>query len=106
MDSGEKTLVFENSRADVDDALTDPRTGVVQAAASNYLRAEWTVLDEAIAADMAKPDALGPGQASVHARTLDDRPRIVAHSPAEATAPHSPYDTGSAECTEKVGQLM
>src|SRR3546814_8046905 len=30
MDSGEKTLVFENSRADVDDALTDPRTGVGQ----------------------------------------------------------------------------
>src|SRR3546814_5252372 len=54
-----KTLVFENPRADVDDALADPRTGVVQAAASNYLRAEWTVLDEAIATDMAKLDAIG-----------------------------------------------
>src|SRR3546814_9392523 len=64
MDSGEKTLVFENPRADVDDALADPRTGVVQAAASNYLREEWTVIDDAIAADMAKLDAIGPGEAS------------------------------------------
>src|SRR3546814_4504658 len=92
MDSGEKTLVFENSRADVDDALTDPRTGVVQAAASNYLRAEWTVLDEAIAADMAKLDAIGPGEASVNARTLDDRTWIVAYSAAEAPATYYRYD--------------
>src|SRR3546814_11694538 len=49
MDSGEKTLVFENPRADVDDALAAPRPGVVQAAASNSLRAEWTVLAAAIA---------------------------------------------------------
>src|SRR3546814_7119502 len=91
MDSGEKTLVFENSRADVDDALTDPRTGVVQAAASNYLRAEWTVLDEAIAADMAKLDAIGPGEASVNARTLDDRTWIVAYSAAEAPANYYRY---------------
>src|SRR3546814_11176319 len=63
MDSGEKTLVFENPRADVDDALADPRTGVVQAAASNYLREEWMVIDDAIDADMAKLDAIGPGEA-------------------------------------------
>src|SRR3546814_18345938 len=49
MDSGEKTLVFENPRADVDDALADPRTGVVQAAASTYLRADRTVIDVATA---------------------------------------------------------
>src|SRR3546814_11512155 len=88
MDSGEKTLVFENSRADVDDALTDPRTGVVQAAASNYLRAEWTVLDEAIAADMAKLDAIGPGEASVNARTPDHRHWHGAYPAADAPTPN------------------
>src|SRR3546814_11173264 len=94
MDSGEKTLVFENPRADVDDALADPRTGVVQAAASNYLREEWTVIDDAIAADMAKLDAIGPGEASVNARTLDDRTWIVAYSSAEAPATYYRYDRG------------
>src|SRR3546814_12835434 len=88
MDSGEKTLVFENPRADVDDALADPRTGVVQAAASSYLREEWTVIDDAIAADMAKLDAIGPGEASVNARTLDDRPWIVAYSAAQPPPPY------------------
>jgi dipeptidyl aminopeptidase/acylaminoacyl peptidase len=102
MDSGEKTLVFENPRADVDNALTDPRTGVVQAAASNYLREEWTVLDDAIAADMAKLDAIGPGETSVNARTLDDRTWIVAYSAAEAPATYYRYDRadGGGELTE------
>src|SRR3546814_9746875 len=102
MDSGEKTLVFENPRADVDDARADPRTGVVQAAASNYLREEWTVIDDAIAADMAKLDAIGPGEASVNARTLDDRTWIVAYSAAEAPATYYRYDRGdgSGELTE------
>src|SRR3546814_1199495 len=94
MDSGEKTLVFENPRADVDDALADPRTGVVQAAASNYLREEWTVIDDAIAADMAKLDAIGPGEASVNARSLDVRPWIVAYSAAEAPATYYRYGRG------------
>src|SRR3546814_9667052 len=94
MDSGEKTLVFENPRADVDDALADPRTGVVQAAASNSLREEWPVIDDAIAADMAKLDAIGPGAASINARTLDDRTWIVAYSAAEAPATYYRYYRG------------
>src|SRR3546814_13596620 len=95
MDSGEKTLVFENPRADVDDALADPRTGVVQAAASNYLREEWTVIDDAIAADTAKLDAIGPGEASVNARKLGDRTWTAAHPSPEAPPPHSPTHHGA-----------
>src|SRR3546814_18030789 len=95
MDSGEKTLVFENPRADVDDALADPRTGVVQAAASNYLREEWTVIDATIAADMATPDAIGPGAASVNARHLDDQPRLATPIAPPSPPTSHPATTGS-----------
>src|SRR3546814_2141482 len=79
--------------------------------ASNYLREEWTVIDDAIAADMAKLDAIGPGEASVNARTLDDRTWIVAYSAAEAPATYYRYDRAdgggrSEEHTSELQSLM
>src|SRR3546814_5405194 len=46
--------------------------------------------------------AIGPGEASVNARTLDDRTWIVAYSAAEAPATYYRYDRGdgSGELTE------
>ncbi len=102
LETGEKTLVFENPRADVNNVLTDPQTGVVQAAASDYLREEWSVLDESIAGDLKKLDGIGPGTASVSARTLDDKTWIVTYSAAEAPAVYYRYDrdgSGSGELT-------
>src|SRR3546814_8386751 len=51
---------------------------------------------------MAKLDAIGPGEASVNARTLDDRTWIVAYSAAEAPATYYRYDRadGGGELTE------
>src|SRR5690606_32421836 len=99
-ESGERTLVYENPRADVGDALAHPRTGKVQAAASNYLREEWTVLDPAIREDMAKLAAMGPGEASVVSRTLDDSQWIVAYSAAENPTTYYRYDNASNQLTE------
>ena len=90
--SGERTLVHEDPRADVDGALADPLTGEVQAASSEYLREEWTVLDGRIAADMEVLEGIGPGVASVSARTLDDRTWIVTYSGAEAPEVYYRYD--------------
>ncbi|NZA26847.1 S9 family peptidase [Luteimonas sp. SJ-92] len=94
MESGEKTVVFENPRADVNNALSDPVTGEVQAASSNYLREEWTAIDEAVAADLDRLEAIGPGVASVSARTQDDRTWIVTYSAAERPAVYYRYDRG------------
>src|SRR3546814_10189545 len=51
---------------------------------------------------MAKLDAIGPGEASFNARTLDDRTWIVAYSAAEAPATYYRYDRadGGGELTE------
>jgi dipeptidyl aminopeptidase/acylaminoacyl peptidase len=90
--TGARTLVHEDPRADIGGGLADPATGKVQAVAVNYLREQWAVLDDAIKADLARLDAIGPGEASINTRTLDDRTWIVAYSAAESPVEYYRYD--------------
>ncbi len=90
--TGKRTLVFEDARADIGNALTHPRTGVVEAAAVDYLRDEWTALNPAIAGDLKKLQAIGPGEIGVNARTTDDKTWIVTYSAAEAPVVYYRYD--------------
>ena len=90
--SGEKRLVHEDARADVGDALSDPRTGVVQAVSANYLREAWTAVDDRIRADLETLEAIGPGEVSINSRTLDDRHWLVAYSAAESPVVYYRYD--------------
>lgn len=92
--TGAKKLVHEDARADVGNSLSDPRTGVVQAVAVNYLKDAWTPLDPTIAADLKKLQAIGPGEIDVNARTLDDKTWIVAYSAAEAPTVYYRYQRG------------
>ena len=91
-----KAMVLEDARADVGGTLADPKSGKVQAVSVDYLREEWKPLDDSIKADLAKLDALGPGDADVISRTLDDRTWIVAYSAAEAPVTYYKYARGSA----------
>lgn len=90
--SNARTLLLEDKRADISDTLLAPDTGVVQAASVNYLREEWKVLDQRIAADFQKLKSLGNGDASVTARTVDDATWIVAYSAAETPLSYYRYD--------------
>ena len=90
--SGDRKLVLEDARADVGNALADPRTGVVQAVAVDYLREEWKAIDPAIAADLARLEAIGPGEVGVNARTHDDKTWIVTYSAAETPVVYYRYD--------------
>ena len=93
--SGDKKLLFEDQRADVGNALTDPKTGVAQAVAVDYLREEWTPLDPGIGADLKKLQSLGPGEVGVNARTYDDKTWIVTYSAAETPVVYYRYDRGT-----------
>ncbi len=92
--SGERKLVFEDARADVGSPLVDPQTGVVQAVAVDYLREEWQPLDPAIANDLKKLQAIGPGEVGVNSRTWDDKTWIVTYSAAESPVSYYRYDRG------------
>lgn len=98
--SGERKLVFEDPRVDIGDTLSDPRTGVVQAVAADYLTEEWQVLDPAIKNDLARLDAIGPGVIDVTSRTLDDQTWIVLYSAANKPGTYYRYDRASGELTQ------
>lgn len=90
--SGARSLLHQDARADVGDWLADPVTGRVQAVSVNYLRDEWTAVDDAIRADLDRLATLGPGEVSVNARTLDDRVWVLAYSAAESPVQYYRYD--------------
>jgi dipeptidyl aminopeptidase/acylaminoacyl peptidase len=92
VETGERTLVHEDARADIGNALAHPQTGKVQAVAVDYLREEWQPIDPAIAADLAKLQTLGPGVAGVNSRTYDDGTWIVTYSAAEQPVTYYRYD--------------
>ena len=76
--SGERRLVSEDPRADVDTVLTHPQTGAVQAVSVNFLKEEWTVIDPAIQPDVdALLKAADGGEFIVTSRTRDDSRWVV-----------------------------
>jgi dipeptidyl aminopeptidase/acylaminoacyl peptidase len=90
--TGKRTLVLEDARADIGRSLTDPTTGKVQAVAVEYLREEWKLLDDSLAADMKRLREIGPGDIDIASRTLDDKTWIVAYGSAEKPATYYRYD--------------
>ncbi|MCA9541486.1 MAG: S9 family peptidase, partial [Myxococcales bacterium] len=78
MASGQAKLLGEDAHADVDEVLTHPKTGEVQAWASSYTRREWHFVDPAMRTDFETLAGVARGELYVTSRTLDDRFWIVA----------------------------
>lgn len=100
LDTGAKKLLLEDPRADISSAMADPRTGVVRAVATNYLREEWKALDDSISRDLENLKAIGPGVVSVTSTTLDDSTWIVAYAAAEAPAIYYRYTRSGGSLTK------
>ena len=76
--TGERRLLSEDPRADVDTVLTHPETGAMQAVSVNFLKEEWTVIDPAIQPDIdALTKAAAGGEFIVNSRTRDDSRWVV-----------------------------
>jgi len=71
-------LLFEDPRADVADQLVHPRTGRVQAAASDPDRKRWKVIDRSVAKDLEGLRKVADGDVEVLGRSLSDRKWVVA----------------------------
>jgi len=84
--------LHEDDRADVVDALVDPRDGTVQAAAVEYERTEWTAIDDEIAGDLEFLDDLEDGQMQVVDRPLDDDTWIVHYQADDAPGRYHLYE--------------
>lgn len=71
--SGEKSVIFEDPRADLSNIMIHPTERTIEAAASNYTRVEWTILDESIKPDIDYLNTVADGEMSVASRSLDDK---------------------------------
>ncbi|MEA1675866.1 S9 family peptidase [Nitrospirillum sp. BR 11163] len=87
--TGATRVVGQSDKADVGDILADPKTGVVQAYAVDYLRTEWTALDPKIGAELDFLKTQLKGDIHVTSRTDDDGAWTVVVDP--VTAPAATY---------------
>ncbi len=79
LDTGEQTVIAEDARADISDAMVHPTEKTIQAAAFTYQRKRWQVLDDSIAPDLEYLGTVTDGDIEVVSRTLDDKHWIVAY---------------------------
>jgi len=90
--TGTTRIIGQNARADISNAMSNPRTGVIEAYAVTYLRDEWTALDPIIGADLDWLREQLKGDISVSSRTEDDRLWTVTVDPVVAPASVHLYD--------------
>ena len=98
--TGAKTVIAENARADIGNALSHPRTGRVEAYSVNYLKDEWTPIGSAVAADLAFLKKELPGEFAVTSRTLADDKWTVAVASSSAPSTTWLYDRKAKKLTK------
>jgi dipeptidyl aminopeptidase/acylaminoacyl peptidase len=100
VESGAKTIVAENAKADIGGAMAHPRTGQVEAYAVDYLRNEWTPVGDAVRGDLAFLRGKLQGDLSVTSRTDADDKWIVAASSASKPSVSWLYDRKAKSLTK------
>jgi len=78
LESGEKELIADDERADVDDVLIHPTSKTPLAVAFNYERKQWRILDGSIAKDLGYLRTVSDGDVEVVSWTQDLAYWIVA----------------------------
>lgn len=99
LESGERRLLAQDPRADVTDFLAHPTKLTLQAAAFDYLRKTWTVLDPEIAGDLEALHGVAEGEVEVTSRSLDDQTWIVAFLSDQSPVRYYRYDRPSKQAT-------
>jgi dipeptidyl aminopeptidase/acylaminoacyl peptidase len=84
-----RTVLAQDPRADIGNALTDPTTGRVQAYSVEYLKTEWAPLGPAVRDDLAFLQRELPGTFDITSQTDDGRLWTVLND--RATAPPAYY---------------
>ncbi len=99
LETGEKKIIYENSRADISRIMMHSVKKVIEAAASNYEKTEWTVLDESIKADLDYLKTLENAEVNVTGRTLDDNIWTVAFTVDNGPVKYYLYDRSNKKAT-------
>jgi dipeptidyl aminopeptidase/acylaminoacyl peptidase len=100
MKSGKRTVIGQDVRADVEDALSNPATGKIDAYAVNYLKTEWTPLNPAIKPDLAFLKSQLKGEVAITSRTDADTLWTLAVDPVSGPATTYLYDRKARKLTK------
>ncbi|MET0370904.1 MAG: S9 family peptidase [Sphingobium sp.] len=87
--SGKTSLIAENAKADIGEAMTDPVTGEIEAYSVEYLTTQWTATDPDVGASLDWLRSKLKGDFSVTSRTTDDSVWTIYNDP--VTAPPAAY---------------
>lgn len=90
--SGDRKILYESDKADIDDYLADTKTKMIQAIAINYLRKVWTVLDSSISKDMEILSELEDGDFEIVSRTYEDTKWVIAFLQTDRPIKYYLYD--------------
>jgi len=100
VETGEKTLLAEDARADIGGVWVDPETEEPQAYAVTYARTEIQPLNEEGEAIIAALDAQFDGDFSLASRTMDDQHWIVLETASDQVATYHLWDREGDSFTE------
>lgn len=92
LETGETTVLHQNENADVSDAAVHPKTYRVQATASDYLRKQWTVIDDEVKGDFEYLATVDEGELDITMRTQDDNYWVVGYEKASEPYRYYLYD--------------
>ncbi|WP_437523946.1 S9 family peptidase [Sorangium sp. So ce726] len=92
-------VLAEDAKADVSDVIVHPKTGKVQAAASERERKRWQVLDKSIQPDLDALRAVADGELDVLSRSLDDKRWTVGYTVSDGPVRYYLYDRDSKKAT-------
>jgi len=92
IETGNKTVIASNSRADLGNALIHTTEKTMQAVAFTYERREWQILDRSIEGDIDYLRKVSGGDMEVISRTLDDTNWLVAYIVDDGPVRYYRYD--------------
>jgi dipeptidyl aminopeptidase/acylaminoacyl peptidase len=95
VNTGMKTLLAEDARADAEGVLTHPQEKTIQAVAFNYDRVRWQVIDKQTGDDLKYLQGVTDGEISVLSRSMKDARWIVAYVKDNGPVRYYVYDRPS-----------
>jgi len=99
LETGEKNIIYENPKADLSSIMIHPVKKIIEAAASDYEKTEWTILDESVRADLDYLKTLENAEINVTDRTLDDNFWTVAFTVDNGPVKYYIYDRAKKKAT-------
>ncbi len=97
LESMKRKVIHESPKADIDDYIVDVKTKMVQASAINYMRKEWTIVDESIRSDLDYLMKFEDGDVEIVSRSSEDDKWMVVYLKSDGPYRYYLYDRAKKE---------